>query len=282
MKTAHEELQSTVSNFVEKDAEIKKLFDMFEKTLKAVSEENNELKEKCDGLLKENEGLKGMVIEYQKDLGDAKEQLVQASRYMDEYQQLKKAQIQQRTTHYSESSMGRKSEPIHSEDRPSYQKPKSSKPYRGAHSSNDQGLGEIERIDEEEDQESSHSTHKQPKTRVKNSSERESSLRDSTDLAYLRESNKLLKKQNETLKIQTKLIEEKTKLEKDEYGKVDSTYKLIVENLAKALKDIKSHAALKLATSDSEEDPYKFEAKKSKKRIKKKENPRKSSEEKVN
>lgn len=281
MKAAHEELQNTVSNFVEKDAEIKKLFDMFEKTLKAVSEENSELKEKFDGLMKENEGLKGMVIEYQKDLGDAKEQLVQASKYMDEYQQLKKAQIQQRTTNYSESSMGRKSEPVHVEERPSYQKAKNSKSHRGAHASHDHGLGDIERIDEEEDHESSHSIQSKPKPRGKTSSERESVLRNSTDLAYLRESNKLLKRQNETLKIQTKLIEEKTKLEKDEYGKVAVNYKLIVENLAKALKDIRSQATLKLATSDSEEDAYKFEAKKSKKRVKKKEQHRKSSEEKV-
>lgn len=227
MKAAHEELQTTVATFVEKDAEIKKLFDMFETTLKAVSEENAEFKEKFDTLLKENESLKEMVVEYQKDLGDAKEQLFQASKFMEEFQQMKRNQINQRVTTMTESTvLGRRSEPTVIDERPSYNKPtattRSNKPHTTSHDPKIDLHAEIERIDEEEDQESSSQMYKETlkSKKKREAQQKESKSKHSEDLAYLRESNKLLKRQNESLMLQTKLIEEKTKLEKDDYSKV--------------------------------------------------------------
>lgn len=286
MKVAHEELQSTVSSFVEKDAEIKKLFDMFESTLKAVSEENAEIKEKYESSQKENENLKGMILEYQKDLTEAKEQMIQASKVMDEFQQMKKTQMQPqiRNSNITDSTMGRKSEPVITDARPSFQKPKESPKSHRAYASHEYRLadqGDIERIDEEEDQESSQSAPQRMAIPSKRVSDRESMLRQSSDLAFLRESNKLLKKQNQSLKVQTKLLEEKTKKEKDDYGKVIPFDKYIVENIAKAIKDIKGHAALKVATSDSEDDAYKLEHKRPKKRVKARPASKRRSEEKV-
>lgn len=286
MKVAHEELQTTVSSFVEKDAEIKKLFDMFESTLKAVSEENAEIKEKFENAQKENESLKGMILEYQKDLTEAKEQMIQASKVMDEFQQMKKTQIQAhpRYSNITDSTMGRKSEPAITDARPSFQKQKETPKSQRAYGSQEYKLadqGDIERIDEEEDQESSQSVHHRMVAPSKRVSDRESVLRQSNDLAFLRESNKLLKKQNQSLMLQTKLLDEKTKKEKDEYGRVVAADQYIVENIAKAIKDIKGQTALKVVTSDSEDDAYKLQHKKPKKRAKARPSSKRRSEEKV-
>jgi hypothetical protein len=226
MKVAHDELQTTVTSFMEKDAEIKKLFDMFENTLKAVSDENTEVKEKLAVAQKENKTMKEAIQSYEKDLEEAREQLIQASKVMEEFQHFKKAQIQLRASNITESNMTRKSEPVMAQARPSAPKFKVPiKTHRSAYASYDHRLEDqedIDRIDEEEDQDDSVSVvqHK-PKTKSRRANdERDSQLHHSSDLAYLRESNILLKQQNESLKLQTQLIAEKSKREKDDLGKV--------------------------------------------------------------
>lgn len=225
MKAAHDELQVSVAAFMEKDAEIKKLFDMFEKALKTISEENTELKEKLETAEKENGSLKGMILEYQKDLGNAKEQISRAAKVMEQFQ-AQKTQVQPRVSSNTESTFGRRSEPAITDARPSSYRPKEApKSVKTSHqhvvdSKFASEYADIERIDEEEDQESSQSTQHQLAVSSKHSSHRDHMARQSHDLTFLRESNKLLKKQNENLKIQTRLIEEKSKKEKDDFGKV--------------------------------------------------------------
>lgn len=252
LKSTEEDLKSSLNDFLKKDEEIKKLFDMFEKALKTLTQENGELKEKTISLDNENENFKSLLAEYQQELKDTKEKLAESSKAYDQLNVQYERAVLRPTANFDSQSLKRSdvvtSEPKHypktiERDYADIVKSKPITEVRESVENNSEDDVSLSRSQQEYIYESLKPGKKGKRKEVK----------EVKNLEILRESNKLLKEQNESLRIRAMLMEERSKLEKEDIGKVVFFDQSISESLSKAITDMALKKKEKTRIPDSEE-----------------------------
>lgn len=214
-----------MNNFASKDEELKKLFDMFEKALKSLTEENNDLKERMTELNKENEDLKNITERFKDEFKSLRDQNLLLTEENNKLAtSLKTVQTQfKQSRSESRQSVTTTDSGIKGHKQVAERVKKSSSHLKKkdiiveARDSSEERSDSVRDITPDESQEEYMFKRNKPKTGSKRS---EISSRQSQNAENLRASNHLLQQQNEALRIKTMLMEERSKMEHDDLNKV--------------------------------------------------------------